>query len=159
MGVGVDCAAGGEPAIEMAARWARLFGAELHLVHVMRPLEVPMTAETHIPLYVTQVGEATQMAVVKELEEIASRIQGVNVKRTVVVGENPWRDLVRYANDAKLDLIALGTHGRTGLRRLFLGSVAERALQLSPCPVLCVKLPSDIPAELSWREVTEDLKL
>lgn len=54
-------------------------------------------------------------------------------------------EIVRYAADAVPDLIVMGTHGRTGLERLLMGSVAERVLREAPCSVLVVKLPRRSP--------------
>jgi nucleotide-binding universal stress UspA family protein len=55
-------------------------------------------------------------------------------------------EIVRYAIDAGIDLIVMGTHGRTGLDRLLMGSVAEKVMREAPCSVLVVKLPKGIPA-------------
>jgi nucleotide-binding universal stress UspA family protein len=159
IGVAVDFSAACEPAIETAVRLARRVGAQLHLIHVLAPLELPYAAETRIPLYVTQVTEANQKAAERELEEIAARIDGVEVVRALLMGTAPYRHISQYAEHAQLDLLAIGTHGRTGLRRLFLGSETERTLQVSPCPVMSVRMPGDVPAQLTWREVAEDLKL
>lgn len=54
-------------------------------------------------------------------------------------------EIVRYARDAGMDLIVMGTHGRTGVERLLMGSVAERTLRDAPCSVLIVKLPKGVP--------------
>ena len=53
---------------------------------------------------------------------------------------------MRYGRDANMDLIVMGTHGRTGLERLVLGSVAERVMKDAACSVLVVKLPRGVPA-------------
>ena len=59
---------------------------------------------------------------------------------------DPAGEIVRYATDAGIDLIVMGTHGRTGLERLLLGSVAEKVMRDANCSVLVVKLPKGIPA-------------
>jgi nucleotide-binding universal stress UspA family protein len=56
----------------------------------------------------------------------------------VKVGD-PLRQVVAYARDEAMDLIVLGTHGRSGVAHLFLGSVAERVVRTAPCPVLTVR--------------------
>ena len=58
---------------------------------------------------------------------------------------DPATEVVRYARDASMDLVVMGTHGRTGLERLLMGSVAEKVLREAPCSVLVVKLPKGIP--------------
>jgi nucleotide-binding universal stress UspA family protein len=62
--------------------------------------------------------------------------------------------IVTVAEDLGCDLIVMGTHGRTGLRRMFLGSVAERVLRTAPCPVLTVRVPvlEFAPADESAKE-------
>jgi nucleotide-binding universal stress UspA family protein len=53
----------------------------------------------------------------------------------------PYAEILRVAEDDGCDLIVMGTHGRTGLRRLLMGSVAEQVLRQASCPVLTVKTP------------------
>ena len=59
---------------------------------------------------------------------------------------DPAEEIVRYGRDAGIDLIVMGTHGRTGLERLLMGSVAEKVLRDASCSVLVVKLPKGVPA-------------
>ena len=59
---------------------------------------------------------------------------------------DPATEIVRYTRDAGMDLIVMGTHGRTGLDRLLLGSVAEKVMRDAPCSVMVVKLPRGIPS-------------
>ena len=54
---------------------------------------------------------------------------------------SPFLEIVRYAKDKNIDLIVLGTHGRSGLSHVLLGSVAERVVRKAPCPVLTVRHP------------------
>jgi nucleotide-binding universal stress UspA family protein len=58
---------------------------------------------------------------------------------------DPATEIVRYATDAGMGLIVMGTHGRTGVERLLMGSVAEKVLRDAPCSVLVVKLPKGQP--------------
>ena len=53
----------------------------------------------------------------------------------------PFLEIVRYAQEANIDLIVLGTHGRGGLAHMLLGSVAEKVVRKAPCPVLTVRHP------------------
>ena len=60
---------------------------------------------------------------------------------TKVLNGVPFVEIIRYARESEMDLIVMGTHGRTGLGHLLIGSVTERVVRKSPCPVLTVKHP------------------
>src|SRR5689334_13975408 len=87
------------------------------------------------------------------LEQIRPIDPSIPVNHILVEGDPP-SEIVRYAHDAGIDLIVMGTHGRTGLERLLMGSVAEKVMRDSPCSVLVVKLPKGIPvadkARVEW---------
>jgi universal stress protein A len=63
---------------------------------------------------------------------------------TVVVKGIPFVEIIKVARDNHIDLIVMGTHGRTGLKHILIGSVAERVIQKAPCPVLSIKLPEQL---------------
>jgi nucleotide-binding universal stress UspA family protein len=75
-----------------------------------------------------------------QLEQIRPANPAIPVHHVFLEGD-PSGEIGRYAADANIDLIVMGTHGRTGLERLLLGSVAEQTLRNAPCSVLVVKLP------------------
>jgi len=79
-----------------------------------------------------------------QLEQIKPVDDNIAVHHVFLEGD-PAGEVVRYAKDASMDLIVMGTHGRTGLERLLMGSVAEKVLREAPCSVLVVKLPKGIP--------------
>jgi nucleotide-binding universal stress UspA family protein len=79
-------------------------------------------------------------ALKNELAQVQPTYPGLTVERTAIEG-SPGRDIVAFATESKCDLIVMGTHGRTGLGRLLMGSVAEEAVRRAPCPVLTVKTP------------------
>jgi len=60
---------------------------------------------------------------------------------TLVVKGTPFVEIIKAAKDHQVDLIVMGTHGKTGLEHILIGSVAERVIQRSPCPVLSTRLP------------------
>lgn len=80
----------------------------------------------------------------EQLEQIRPVDTAISVQHVLLEGD-PAGEIVRYAADASIDLIVLGTHGRTGLERLLMGSVAEKVMREAPCSVLVVKLPKGIP--------------
>ena len=79
-----------------------------------------------------------------QLEQIRPVDARIAVTHVLLEGD-PASEIVRYGRDASVDLIVMGTHGRTGVERLVLGSVAEKVLRDAPCSVLVVKLPRGQP--------------
>lgn len=80
-----------------------------------------------------------------QLEQIRPLNTTIPVQHIFLEGD-PATEIVRYSRDAGMDLIVMGTHGRTGLDRLLLGSVAEKVMRDAPCSVMVVKLPRGISA-------------
>lgn len=63
---------------------------------------------------------------------------------TFIVKGVPFVEIIKAAKDKQIDLIIMGTHGRTGLKHILIGSVAERVIQKAPCPVLSIRLPEQL---------------
>jgi nucleotide-binding universal stress UspA family protein len=80
-----------------------------------------------------------------QLEQIRPINPAIPVHHILLEGD-PAAEIVRYAADAGIDLIVMGTHGRSGLDRLLVGSVTEKVMRESPCSVMAVKLPRGLPA-------------
>jgi nucleotide-binding universal stress UspA family protein len=76
------------------------------------------------------------------LEQITAA--GLNGEMAVVHGV-PFQEIIETARAQQIDLIVMGTHGRTGLQHVLLGSVAEKVVRLAPCPVLVVRQPTMVP--------------
>ena len=64
---------------------------------------------------------------------------------TIVVNGVPFNEIINAATEINVDLIVIGTHGRTGISHVMLGSVAEKIVRKAPCPVLTVRMPPPIP--------------
>lgn len=79
----------------------------------------------------------------EQLEQIRPVNSKIPVSHVVLEGD-PGAEIARYAADAGIDVIVIGTHGRTGVDRLVMGSVAERVMREAPCSVLVVKLPKGV---------------
>jgi nucleotide-binding universal stress UspA family protein len=120
-----------EPAIEIACK----FGGRIVLVHALEGVSVdPQGAPTEL---------AGLAAIAREqLQEFGARGIGTRAPWSVeVVFGPPYLAVTDAALRHRADLIVLATHGRTGLRHLLLGSVAERVARMSECPVLTVRVP------------------
>jgi nucleotide-binding universal stress UspA family protein len=128
-------------AFQRAVEMAKGYRAQLLLVHVVTP-EVPlMMGDGYVsPKVYEQMEAAVWAEAQKQLQRRVeqARRAGVRVKSLLLEGIAHER-IVRAARGRKADVVVIGTHGRTGLARLFLGSVASRVLAVSPCPVLTVR--------------------
>lgn len=121
-----------------AADLARKVGAKLHLLHVYLIPTPPAGGAGASAFF-----DENEEAVADRLQLVAQDIQksGVSVGTTVTTGD-PSRAIVQAADEVGADLIVIGTHGRRGVQRLLLGSVAETVLRHAHCPVLAVRLPN-----------------
>ena len=88
-----------------------------------------------------QVGEQTAL---KELKKVASECGVSSATCDVLSGAPPFDEICRLAQTVPADLVVMPTHGRTGLKHVFLGSTAERIVQHSSCPVLVTRGKRDI---------------
>jgi nucleotide-binding universal stress UspA family protein len=78
----------------------------------------------------------------RQLEQIRPVDPGIRVEHVLLEGD-PAREIVCYSRDHGIDLVVMGTHGRTGLERMLMGSVAEKVLRGASCSVLVVKMPGE----------------
>lgn len=157
IGVAVDFSASCQPAVALASWLASRMGAEVHLIHITAPLELLAMGEGTVPAWFEEASRHHREQAEQELKELGKRLRDVKVHIHVGFGASEWRELAAYAGQAKLGLLVMGTHGRTGLKRLFLGSVTERTLQVAPCPVISVRLPEHIAEDLHWKDVRDTL--
>ncbi len=136
-----DFSAASRKASAVAVDVARANRAALTIVHVLAPV-VPVTAGEGFVLPETyeQMEAAIRVAAQKQLDRLLARARtgGVQVSGLLLAG-TPHEAIVRAAKSKRADLLVIGTHGRTGLARLFLGSVAARVLAMATCPVLTVR--------------------
>ncbi len=93
-----------------------------------------------IPVALAEERKAFGEDLEAELRQLTIPDGAVPVDRRLLVGD-PATEIVRIAEEEPCDVVVMGTHGRTGLGRLLMGSVAEEVLRKAPCPVLTVKSP------------------
>jgi nucleotide-binding universal stress UspA family protein len=127
------------PALEYASRLAAESGARLHVVYVhdTRDLGVAMGEANYV---YAEKWEEERREAEKRLKGIAPTVPSVECEHQMLLGM-PDAEIVAYAADHNIDLIVMASHGRSGLPRLLMGSVAEGVLRKAPCPVLIVKQP------------------
>ena len=132
-----ECA---KTAEEYASAFADQFQAELHVLHVIvDPLMATAeygAAMSLPPAYLDEIRSEAQRSLDKVVSESVKR--GGPGIGTIRMG-NPPSEIARYASEAGIDLIIIGTHGRGGFLHLLLGSCAEKVVRKAPCPVLTVR--------------------
>jgi nucleotide-binding universal stress UspA family protein len=131
-----------EFAFRLAAALARDYDAKLVILHVAQQ-PVIMYTEGIIPAQPEHHEEELR----EQLLQLQVQHPNVHVVHLLEDG-NPGEEILRIADEFPADLIVMGTHGRRGLQRLLMGSVAEYVLERASCPVLTVKTP--VPDQ-PWR--------
>jgi universal stress protein A len=136
--VPIDLSAYADQALAYAIRLASTLEARLTLLHVMQPL--PMAGvDMGVTLPATYLQEV-EAEVQRSMEAALARVTaaGLTGEQVVLYGV-PFQEIVDTAKARQVDLIIMGTHGRTGLLHVLLGSVAEKVVRLAPCSVLVVR--------------------
>lgn len=123
-------------ALEYARVLAQRFGAGLRVLHVVET-PIPLGSELYVPEVMT-VSERAVHEAQQQLAVTLAHVTGDDVIGQVLVG-NAAKKIVEYASDHDVDVIVMGTHGRSALAHLLMGSVAERVIRTAPCPVLTVR--------------------
>lgn len=127
-------------AFARAVELARAARASLTILHVFAPV-IPYAGEGYsLPQNYRRLLAEAQAEARRPLDRLVARARaaGVSARGRLLEGL-PHDRIVRAARGARADLLVLGTHGRTGLSRLLLGSVAARVIARAPCPVLTVR--------------------
>ena len=138
-----DFSENSEHALKYALALATLSQAELQLFHVVEALTYPQSTELFEPvLDEVELMMKMEAAFQKQLEDQVIALKEDYPKTTgKLVSGNTFLEIIRVARDDDVDMIVMGTHGRTGLAHVLIGSVAERVVREAPCPVLTVKNP------------------
>ncbi len=154
-------------ALPYAAAISRRYESQLHVAHVMSPASYLATSGPMDPITLESMYEAASADVHQRMEALASHLKAVPHRTYVRLGD-VWESLSDITRTHDIDLLVLGTHGRTGVEKLVLGSKAEEIFRQAPCPVLTVgskvsgraKLPAiegegkDItPVEITLRHI------
>jgi nucleotide-binding universal stress UspA family protein len=127
-------------AFTTAVALARSSGARLTTMHALGPV-LPAVPEQLIDAVVLdQLEKQTERWSARELTRLADKARAAGVRATTALRRGqPVAQILRTARAERTDLIVVGTHGRHGLARFFLGSVAERLVAMAPCPVVTVR--------------------
>ena len=130
--VAIDFDETSDVALAYARSLATNFGARLHLLHVMENLFLRPMANNPRDI---EDGIGRRLAD-RLTDEERQSLRAVPVLRK---SDEPAEEVVKYAGEEAIDLIVIGTHGRSGVKHLLMGSVAEKVVRTAPCPVLIVR--------------------
>jgi universal stress protein A len=139
--VPIDFSGKSRQALEFAVPLAERYGGRVFLIHVVQPpaistWQVIPGGEHYLAMDMSRMGEAAR----KELARLAARHIPARLRgRTLVRQGNPYSQITEAARQLKVDLIVMSTHGHTGMRRMLIGSVAERVVRHAPCAVLTIR--------------------
>jgi nucleotide-binding universal stress UspA family protein len=136
--IAVDKSAAAADAIEAGIALAAALNAEISMIHVAEP-RVVQGAEAGLPK--SEMMELARQEGLSLFNAIREKHALPYAAREIVAGGDPATEIVRAAKEWGADIIVIGTHGRDGVSRLLLGSVAEAAMRHAPCPVLVVRKP------------------
>lgn len=132
--VPIDFSKSADKALAYSAALARSLGAEIRLLHVIEGTKVATESFQWIDF-----SNEVKAVVTPMLENLARRIQKQGIPIRTEVGQGtPYLEIVNRARRQKADMIIMGTHGRTGVQRWIMGSVAERVVRIAACPVLTI---------------------
>ncbi len=151
--VPIDFSEHSQYALQYASEIAQQLGAELLLLHVVEPIAYPadwgFSQVGLVDLEKELIDTATQ-----ELEKLTEELKSKGIKAAFEVhsGSRASDEIVRIAKERNIDIISIGTHGRSGLEHFLFGSTTERVLRRAPCPVLAVRLPEYLENEGSAKE-------
>lgn len=138
-----DGSPGATGALDYALDLAATYGSRLHVLYVVDQSAVDSIVSESELVAVALEGEG--MEAVDAIERRATE-RGVDVVTEVLSGR-PARAIMDYAADHDVDLLVMGTHGRTGLNRYLLGSVTKRVVRNAHVPVLVVQQPASEPSD------------
>ena len=132
----VDFFPASEKAVHYAAGMAAIYGASVHLLHAVTPV---IATAYEFPMDTSAITKSMVEASSVEMKKVASKVKarGIKVDTDIRVG-TVHEVISRAISRIRPDLIAMGTHGRTGIDRWFLGSVTEWLMRESPVPVLAL---------------------
>jgi len=138
----VDFSESSKHALGYAVGFSRMCNAELEIMHVAVMPFVGLPDYPTIPDFSPEVIREYEAACGRRLEELVEEVKAdcPRVSAHLVVGV-PFVEIINRAREWAADLLVMGTHGRTGLPHVLIGSVAEKVVRKAPCPVLTVRHP------------------
>ena len=125
-------------ALAYAIAWGRQLNAHLTLIHVIQSLsDVGLEMASSAP---SAHLERLEKELARHMNGYLQQVVDAGAQGDLVMAHgSPVDEMIKVVNDRGIDLIIMGSHGRSGFNRLLLGSMAEKVMRLAPCPVLIVR--------------------
>ncbi len=141
--VPTDFSAYSDNALRHAIDIARQYGAEVFLLHVIDESIQQCTYEYCLTDDVMkQIEQESKIRSAEKLREEIERVEKNNADvaiEAIIKHGIPYEEILREQEDKKIDLIVIASHGRTGIKRVLIGSVAERVIRAAKCPVMLLR--------------------
>jgi nucleotide-binding universal stress UspA family protein len=130
-------------ALTFAISFAQKYDAMLYVLHVIQQPSYPLGMYAEISFdAMDKFSQSISEAVQKEMQTLKEKdLKGCPKYECLIVHGTPFLEILRTAKEKNVELIVVGTHGRTGLDHVLFGSTAEKVVRRAPCPVLSVRLP------------------
>jgi nucleotide-binding universal stress UspA family protein len=140
--VATDFSEQSKSALDYGRELARTYNATLHVIHVVEDIVARYSSDISATMLVGAL-ESLEQSASSDLDALITEDdrRTLRVHPAVFTSVAPAETIVAYAKTEAIDVIVIGTHGRSGLAHLFMGSVAERVVRFAPCPVLTVHHP------------------
>jgi len=134
--VATDFSESAQRALDLAVEMARKFATDLTLVHCWEPPSYSYGGGLYVPVdLITPIEKGANRALDEALAELKKRVPAA---KSMLRSGSAWEEILLAAREIHADLIVVGTHGRRGLNRMLLGSVAEKVVRMAEIPVLSV---------------------
>ena len=125
--------------LNVAVQIAQKFGSTIHFLHVIPNMDYFTPYESFMSAgNLVNIQREIEREVGKDMEAVAKKIQDIPVTKAIHTGVAVL-EIVDYVRTERIDLVVMGTHGRGGLEHILIGSVAEKVIRKSPCPVLTIR--------------------
>lgn len=141
--VATDFSEASEAALTYGKNFARQNGAVLHVLHVVDDAAAHAMTPVGIAPDIGRLQQELEADAEHRLLELVTDEDRRRLRARLAIRTSAWPGsaILAYANDHDIDLIVVGTHGRTGIAHFFMGSVAQHVVRSAPCPVLTVRHP------------------
>jgi len=131
-----------EHAFGYALSFAKEYGARLYVLHVIEDIQYLANAYMFDVPVMPSFADIEQSRL-QEMQEFIERVitdPSIKIEKSIKRGR-PFIEIIKTAREEEIDLIVIATHGRSGFEHVLFGSVAEKVVRKSPCPVLSIRMP------------------